>query len=208
MNRIVLSFVVLAGFGASASCGARQNGSWALLFGPHHPPRDALSLHGYACSLRRYMLLYTGTQASERSVPVDITVYLPDEIGQRAKAAKLNLSGLLREAVIEELDRREAVAKTLEAPETFEVKLERMDGTRYTGLITGEMVLSTGVRGSQSIEVYFTDDERVILYDADKLQYRVLDDPEVESAIRNLAEDDDEYIDVMESLGRPARIRL
>ena len=83
-----------------------------------------------------------------------------------------------------------------------------MDGTRYTGLITGEMVLSTGVRGSQSIEVYFTDDERVILYDADKLQYRVLDDPEVESAIRNLAEDDDEYIDVMESLGRPARIRL
>jgi hypothetical protein len=40
---------------------------------------------------------------------MDITVYLPDEIGARAKAADLKFSRLLRDAVTGELDRREAL---------------------------------------------------------------------------------------------------
>lgn len=37
---------------------------------------------------------------------MDVTVYLPDEIGRSAKAAGLNLSGILRRGVEHELDRQ------------------------------------------------------------------------------------------------------
>ena len=39
---------------------------------------------------------------------MDITVYLPNELGERAKAAELKFSRLLREAVETELERRDA----------------------------------------------------------------------------------------------------
>ena len=67
---------------------------------------------------------------------MDITVYLPDEIGQRAKEHELNLSRLLRDAVTEELSRRGAVAETLKDSEVYEIELEG-DAGYYTGRITG-----------------------------------------------------------------------
>jgi post-segregation antitoxin (ccd killing protein) len=41
---------------------------------------------------------------------MNINAYLPDELGRRAKEAGLNLSGLLREAVVAELERRDREA--------------------------------------------------------------------------------------------------
>ena len=106
---------------------------------------------------------------------MDITVYLPDALRQRAKDAHLNLSRMLREAVEEELERRKAVEAALDSPQTFEVKIDDSEGNIYTGRITG-----TSIAEDHDAQVFLTDDERVILYDAGQMKYWVLDDPEEE----------------------------
>jgi hypothetical protein len=44
---------------------------------------------------------------------MNITIYLPDDIGTWAKSNNINLSAMLRAAVIEERAERDAVATTL-----------------------------------------------------------------------------------------------
>jgi hypothetical protein len=107
---------------------------------------------------------------------MNITVYLPDEVGERAKAAELPLSRLLRDAVISELDRRTAMTRTLVLSETHELDLQDGEGRAYTGRITGAMLALESDKHHHA-EVYLTDDERVILYDMHKRSYSVLDDP-------------------------------
>lgn len=124
---------------------------------------------------------------------MDITVYLPDEIGRRAKAAELPLSRMLRDAVIQELERQDAVTKTLTDPQTFELDLEDRDGNAYTGRITGAKIAD-----DRDVTIYLTDDERVIAYEADKGRYDVVDDPESDLAnwLRG-----DAYLEAMNALG-------
>lgn len=104
---------------------------------------------------------------------MDITVYLPDEIGARAKEAGLNLSGLLRAAVVEELERSDTVAQTLSEPQVYEVDLVDDEGRLYTGRITGAQLAEDDRR-----EVFLTEDERLLFYDGRKLAYWEVDDPE------------------------------
>lgn len=86
---------------------------------------------------------------------MDITVYLPDELGQRAKAAGLNLSRMLRGAVEEELDRMETLKKTAAAPQVHELDLQTDDtGQWYIGRLTGTLLGET-----DDVGVYLTDDE-------------------------------------------------
>lgn len=94
---------------------------------------------------------------------MDITVYLPDEIGKKAKAAELNLSALLREAVTDELDRRERVAKLGKDAEEHELQLENADGVPYTGVLTGTRLTE---ENRQGVTFFLTDDGRVIAYDS------------------------------------------
>lgn len=133
---------------------------------------------------------------------MDITVYLPDEIGQRAKAAELNLSGLLRAAVSDELERRAQVTKTLTEPQTYEIYLEDRDGRGYKGRITGAML----VRTNDDIEVYLTDDERVIVYDENKTEHWELDNPVAE--LRDWLVSDADYAEAMKALGESPVIDL
>lgn len=69
-------------------------------------------------------------------------VYLPDDIDERAKAAGLNLSGLLRQAVITELDRLDTLTAARDGMTEQTIDLEDEDGNpvrlRFTGKhITG-----------------------------------------------------------------------
>ena len=100
---------------------------------------------------------------------MDITVYLPDEIGASAKQAHLPLSRMLRDAVEAELDRRATLEFTLsDGIEEHEVELEE-----HTGVITGKFLGEF----PNAEQVYVTDDERVLVYDEGRRSVRELDDP-------------------------------
>jgi post-segregation antitoxin (ccd killing protein) len=143
------------------------------------------------------MSQYPCNRLKGEAFPVDLTVYLPDEIGKRAKEAGLNLSRLLRDGVTNELERRDAVAATLNNVETYELDLEDEDGRAYTGRVTGShLVTASNTRGHA--EVYVTEDERVIAYDGMKRRYWVLDNP-VEDLRDWLPEG--VYAEVLHSLG-------
>jgi hypothetical protein len=109
---------------------------------------------------------------------MNINVYLPDDLGKRAKEADLPFSQLLRDAVATELKRREAMSETLTETETFELPLEDKDGKPYRGRITGKRIGDDGL----SRTVYLTEDERVIVYDQGSLEYSIIDDSEQELA--------------------------
>jgi post-segregation antitoxin (ccd killing protein) len=106
---------------------------------------------------------------------MNVNVYLPDDLGKRAKDADIPFSQLLRDAVVTELERREAMAQTLTKTETIQLELEDRDGNAYTGRFTG-----TIIDGNDTSSIYLTDDERVIFYDSNKLEYWIIEDPETD----------------------------
>lgn len=124
---------------------------------------------------------------------MDITVYLPDELGREAKAAELNLSRLLRDAVTDELTRRKEVEATLKDPQTYEIDIENENGDVYTGRVTGKLLVM-----GKDVDIYLTDDERVILYDRMGLKYWEVDDLEQEARYHLT---DDEYVELLPALG-------
>lgn len=134
-------------------------------------------------------------------IHVDITVYLPDDIGNEAKAAKLNFSGLLRQAVIKELDRRKAVTQTLTNQEIYELQLENKDGNPYVGRVTGRMIAE-----SNTVRVLLAEDERVLIYDESTSRYWESEDPE--SDLSGLRLDEDAYIKALAALGLKATIDI
>jgi hypothetical protein len=125
---------------------------------------------------------------------MDITVYLPDELGQRAKTAELNLSRLLRDAVTDELERRAAVSSTLKDAQEYLLDLEDDEGRSYVGRLTGVRLSAAGEFGG----VYLADDQRVLLHDSERGRLWEIDYPETE--LRDHLDDDD-YIDAMNALG-------
>jgi hypothetical protein len=109
---------------------------------------------------------------------MDITVYLPDELGARAKRAELKLSRLLRDAVERELDRRDAMGRLLDDgdPEVYEVTIHSQEGTQGGLLLTGR-ITGRRVAGDDELGVYLTSDRRVIVHDAAMATYQRIDDP-------------------------------
>ena len=135
---------------------------------------------------------------------MQITVYLPDEIGEKAKGAGLNLSGLLRTAVIDELERRRAMEATLDELVEYEVDMVDDEGRSYIGRITGKRIAV----GSRDEEVFVTDDERVLVYDPNDEGRRMC--AEVEDPAEDLQTilDSDLYVEAMSALGLKAIIDL
>jgi hypothetical protein len=131
-------------------------------------------------------------------------VYLPDDVSEPAKAAKLNLSGLLRDAVIDELERRAGMAETLEEVEEYEVSIyDQREDRGYTGRITGKLI---AMSDDENVQVFLTDDERVIVYDSRDEDYFVVEDDPSEELRKWLS--DEAYADAMNALGLKAIIDL
>lgn len=131
---------------------------------------------------------------------MNINVYLPDDLGAMAKAAELNLSRLLRDAVSSELDRKAALKETLNQKGIYEVRVEDRDGKVYMGRISGRHVASSGDK-----DVYLTADERVIVYDRFRLKYLEVDDP-IKELRSNL--EPGAYMDAMRALGHKPVVDL
>jgi hypothetical protein len=133
---------------------------------------------------------------------VDITVYLPDEIGQRAKDEDLKLSRMLRDAVTSELQRRDAVAEALDDVEVYEFELrdDPISDVTYTGRITGKRIAGDS---PENVAVYLTTDRRVFAVYPDQMTYTRLDDPP-EDFVASLLESglaDDEIKQACRALG-------
>ena len=132
-----------------------------------------------------------------------VSVYIPDELRKRAEQADINLSATLRDAVEEELARRETIEGTLSnGIEEHEVELD----TGVTGVITGKYLgdLSDG-------QIYLTDDERVLFYDSNRERVEEIEDPETEMNqwLEQCRRDDEETITgAMLALGLKPRVRL
>ncbi len=71
-------------------------------------------------------------------------------------------------------DMKIAVNQTLADPEEYEVTVEDQDGCIYTGRITGKEI-AYDERAERT--VYLTTDERVIVYDGNRLNYWEITDP-------------------------------
>jgi hypothetical protein len=138
----------------------------------------------------------------EARIPVDITVYLPDEIGERLKKEMkdndLKPSRLFRDAIVEEFRRRDAMTEALGDSEVYEVLLQDENGLEYTGRITGKMIA-----GDQHVALYLTADRRVLAFYPDQMGYDRVDEPG-QDLVQNLLRvglDQDEFADACRALG-------
>jgi hypothetical protein len=133
---------------------------------------------------------------------VDVTVYLPDDIGARAREEKLKLSRMLRDAVTAELERRDAMTATLQDTETYEVTLRHNDGAglQYTGRITGKLIAGND---PEIVAIYLTTDRRVLVVHADQGIYFRLDgdDKDLLDGLLISGIDQDEFLEACQALG-------
>ena len=138
-------------------------------------------------------------------MPVDITVYLPDDIGAQAKEAGMNLSRTLRDAVESELERARAMKEFAKDAQEWLLHLER-DGWGFEGRIVGTLLCEN----RSGHQVFVTEDGRLILYYPDEAKYYVMDDDAdaLREALKNVCDDMDEYISAMAQLGYTATVDL
>lgn len=134
---------------------------------------------------------------------MNVNLYLPDDLGQRAKDADLPLSQLLRAAVVDELHRRRAMASTTQQMTEHELTIENDDGATYTATVVGTLI---GENDRNGDKVFLTGQENVVAYDEAKLRYHVLENPEEE--LRHWLPDDGVYVAAMSALGLNAKVDL
>jgi hypothetical protein len=130
---------------------------------------------------------------------MNINVYLPNELAERAKAADLPFSRLLRAAVRGELERRTEMSNTLQNSYESFIDLEDENGRRYQGKIVGKLIASDSKR-----RVYLTNDERVLVYEADELRYWEAKNPVAD--LRLL--EGRAYFDAMHGIGESPIVEL
>jgi hypothetical protein len=123
---------------------------------------------------------------------MDITVYLPDEIGQWAKESGMNLSQTLRAELEAERARRDAVAGTLTASAEHRIRVAEtgLDYVLHGALIAQDY--------DHEVEAYLGDDERIYVYDAGAQRLHEVDSPQ------DLGDwlADSLYVDAMRALGQ------
>jgi hypothetical protein len=124
---------------------------------------------------------------------MDVTLYLPDEIGKWAKENDINLSRTLRdqlEAIMEQTKAREAALK---GASEVQLKLVNPDGHWYVGRFTGTLITEGGACG-----VYLTEDDRILVHDWNRDEIAELSDPEGE--LRGWL-NDEAYVEACNALG-------
>jgi post-segregation antitoxin (ccd killing protein) len=105
---------------------------------------------------------------------VDITVYLPDEVAQRAKAQNVNLSRVLRDALTAQFTEEDAVSATLEEAGTITLELHTDEGRAYRGRMEATLL---GEAADGATAVYLRRTGEVIAYRAEDRAFRTLEDP-------------------------------
>jgi hypothetical protein len=140
---------------------------------------------------------------------VDITVYLPDEIGKRAKDAGLPFSRLLRDAVTTQLDYRDTLTDATGGMTPHKVDTTN-GGTPARPVrlqFSGRQLASDG-----NTAVYQTDTGTIVVADSER--YSVHDDAEAFNAwLQDLYRDrnvwrESTLAEAAETLGLPEVIRL
>ena len=129
---------------------------------------------------------------------MDVTVYLPDELRARAKAAGINLSRTLRDAITEELEHMDAIKEAAGGATPHELELENENGDGYVGRVTGTVVHENERNGNLLI---LTEDERLIGYSRDQFKYWDLTDSDWEETLREWIDDHDAYVSAAMFLG-------
>lgn len=130
---------------------------------------------------------------------------MPDDLRGRAKDAGLNLSKMLRDAVVLELNHRRALDEA--AGDAKELLLDLADpaGNAYRGRLIGK-VLFENAKGHQ---ILVTHDRRIVYYNPQLLVHEL---PEHEEAIQErvaeVCDSSDERIEMMAKLGLKAIIDL
>ena len=139
-------------------------------------------------------------------MPVDITVYLPDEIGAQAKKAGMNFSRTLRDALESELEHMSAMKEITKDAQEWLLDLVTSDGEPYLGRVMGRLLYENG-RGD---EIFVTADKRIIFYNPDQERYDVLEDDEdaIGEVLGRVCDTHDEYISTMAQLGFTATVDL
>jgi len=100
---------------------------------------------------------------------MDINVYLPDELGKRAKDADIKFSALLREAVTDALDRQAALehARDGMTEQTVDIDADEPVRLRFVG---------KHAYSGDGLDAYLIDDGRVlVVFERD---YQTFDDVE------------------------------
>lgn len=133
---------------------------------------------------------------------MDITVYLPDEIAQRAKAQSVNLSRVLRDALTAQFTEEDAVSATLDEAGTVTLELQTDEGRGYRGRMEAALL---GESADGATTVYLRRTGEVIAYRADDRAFRAVKDPASELfAILPT----DRYFAAMDTLGIVPEIDL
>lgn len=128
---------------------------------------------------------------------MDITVYLPDELGRRAKDANVNLSAALRGEVEAELRRRETTAKTAAQATEHRLTVEGDTGT-YQVRLHGKRIAE-----DRNVAVFVGEDAQLYVYDWGRA--KLVRNVEVED-LRDWLGDDEAYVEAMAALGEEAII--
>jgi hypothetical protein len=121
-----------------------------------------------------------------------INVRLPDEVAERANAARLDLSKLLCTAV------ERALESQMREMREFELNLNYDLFGAFIALVSGSLI----VRGER-FDIYWTNDDRIL---AHQPNYGTLDEIAIND-LRDFCDSDDQYDEAMLELDLTPRIR-
>ncbi|HEV2373403.1 MAG TPA: hypothetical protein VGS19_14665 [Streptosporangiaceae bacterium] len=94
---------------------------------------------------------------------MDITVHLPDDLGQWASDAGLDLSHMLRGGLEAERDRREAIAQGLTKADVVRLPVwDQARGRRYNARLHG---VALHVIEGEAVQAYLGEDKKIYVYD-------------------------------------------
>lgn len=134
---------------------------------------------------------------------MNITVYLPDELGHRAKEAELPFSRLLRDAVTEELQRVAELKHLEETNEaefrTYSLKVSESDGDLWIARIQAKRIVAT-----DGLDIFHTDKDDIVIYGCHSRAFQIYnahDKEHISAFLKKIAPSDDEYVQVAKKLG-------
>lgn len=92
-----------------------------------------------------------------------VTVYLPDDLGEKVKAADINVSAVCQEALQEELIRQEALAKLDKGMERIELELG-LDGEAVKNAFYGKELAFKEYGSEADATIYLTQRHRIAVF--------------------------------------------